>query len=119
MDNKLALFYKYVYTIVYIFIMQTSSNIIRLSISEAGRLFGVNSQTIRRAIKAREITYVVVRGRYKLNFESILKWSQKRTSIRNKLRTNGIGQFVAQWKIKNPLYSPNPEVFKKRLGGPV
>ena len=82
---------------------------IRVSISEAARLFGVNSQTIRRAIKDGEITYVVVAGRYKLNFESLVKWSQVRTTIKNKLMNKGIGQYVEKWKIKNPLYSPNPK----------
>lgn len=82
---------------------------IRVSISEAARLFGVNSQTIRRSIKDGEITYVVVAGRYKLNFESLVKWSQTRTTIKNKLMNKGIGQYVEKWKIKNPLYSPNPK----------
>lgn len=82
---------------------------IRVSISEAARLFGVNSQTIRRAITAQEITYVIVGGRYKVNFESLVKWSQHHTTVRNKLAKKGIGQFVEKWKIKNPLYSPNPK----------
>lgn len=82
---------------------------IRVSVSEAARLFGVNAQTIRRAVAAQEITYVVVAGRYKLNFESLVKWSQKHTTVKNKLANRGIGQFVGHWKIKNPLYSPNPK----------
>lgn len=84
-------------------------NIVRVSISEASRLFGVSSRTIRRAVTTGEITYVVVRGRYKLNFESLVKWSQARPKIRNKLASAGIGQFVDQWKIRNRLYSPNPK----------
>lgn len=87
--------------------------IIRLSISEAARIFGVNDQTIRRAIKNQELVYAVVRGRYQLNFESLLKWSQSKTTVRNKLEQKGIGQFVNHWKIKNPLYSPNPQTMKK------
>ena len=82
---------------------------IRVSISEAAKLFGVNSQTIRRAIAAQEITYIVVGGRYKVNFESLVKWSQRRTTIKNKLANRGIGQFVNSWKISNPLFSPNPK----------
>ena len=46
--------------------------IVRVSISEAARLFGVNPQTIRRALKNQEVTYVVVAGRYKINFESLV-----------------------------------------------
>lgn len=87
--------------------------LIRVSVSEAARLFGVNNQTIRRAIKAQEVTYVVVAGRYKLNFESLIKWSQRNTTIRNKLAVKGIGQYVDKWKIKNPLYSPNPKSVHK------
>ncbi len=83
------------------------TEIIRVSISEAARLFGVNAQTIRRAIKAGEITYVVVAGRYKINFESLVKWSQAKTTVRNKTNQRGIGQYVGKWKIKNTLYSPS------------
>ncbi len=85
---------------------------IRVSVSEASRLFGVSTRTIRRAIAGGDVTYVVVRGRYKINFESLVKWSQSRPKARNKLANEGIGQFVEQWKIKNRLYSPNPKVLK-------
>lgn len=84
--------------------------VIRVSISEAAKLFGVNAQTIRRAIAAQEVVYIIVAGRYKLNFESLVKWSQKHTTLKNKLDNKGIGQFVGNWKIKNPLYSPNPKI---------
>lgn len=90
-----------------------SKEIIRLSVSEAAKLFGVNSQTIRRAIQAQEITYAVVAGRYKINFESLVKWSQRHTTIKNKMAQRGIGQYVERWKIKNPMYSPNPKSVKK------
>ncbi len=83
--------------------------VIRLSISEAAKLFGVNAQTIRRAIKNAEVSYVVVQGRYKVSFESLIKWSERHVTISNKLESRGIGQFVGQWKIRNRLYSPNPE----------
>ncbi len=87
----------------------TNFNLIRLSVSEAGKLFGVDQKTIRRAIKNQEIRYVVVRGRYKINFDSLLKWSQKKTTIKNKNNKYGLGQYVDTWKINNKLYSPNPK----------
>lgn len=87
---------------------------IRVSISEAARLFGVNTQTVRRAIKSQGVTYVIVSGRYKLNFESLVKWSQQRTTVKNKLANRGIGQYVEKWKIKNPLFSPNPKSLSKK-----
>jgi len=89
--------------------------IIRVSISEASRLFGISQQTVRRAIADKELVYVVVRNRYKINFESLVRWSQKKTSVRNKLERRGIGQFVGRWKIKNTLYSPNPRVLDKGM----
>src|SRR3989338_6633216 len=88
--------------------------IVRVSISEAARLFGVSTQTIRRAIKDQEITYVVVAKRYKINFESLVKWSQERTTVRNKLNKIGIGQYVEKWKIRNTLYSPSPKSIKRK-----
>ena len=80
--------------------------IVRVSISEAARLFGVNPQTIRRAIKSKEIKYIVVANRYKINFESLVAWSQQKTTIKNKSNTKGIGQYIDKWKISNTLYSP-------------
>lgn len=79
---------------------------VRVTVSEAARLFGVNTQTIRRAIKSQEITYIVVAGRYKINFESLVKWSQRKTTVKNKSNTHGIGQYIDKWKINNTLYSP-------------
>lgn len=96
---------------------QKPKEMIRVSISEAARLFGVNAQTIRRAISAQEITYVIVAGRYKVNFESLVKWSQHHTTVKNKLANKGIGQFVEKWKIKNPLYSPNPKSLNVKKDG--
>lgn len=104
--------------------------IIRLSVSESASLFGVSDKTIRRAINQNELLYVVVRGRYSINFESLLKWSQQNPYAANKLANEGIGQFVgkwsrsvtppfvkggasARWKVKNKLYSPNPRAVDK------
>ncbi|OGH94939.1 MAG: hypothetical protein A2538_04590 [Candidatus Magasanikbacteria bacterium RIFOXYD2_FULL_41_14] len=86
--------------------------VIRLSVSEAAKLFGVSPLTVRRAIAAKEITYAVVGGRYKISFESLVKWSQRHTTVRNKTASRGIGQYVDKWKIKNTLFSPNPKIIK-------
>jgi len=92
------------------------NNIIRLSVSEAARMFGVSQRTIRRAITEQAVTYVVVQGRYKINFESLLKWSQDTTTVRNKRDKTGLGQYVVQWRIKNKLFSPNPKVLEGEEG---
>lgn len=92
---------------------QNEQNPIRVSVSEAARLFGVDDRTVRRSIKDQELRYIVVQNRYKINFESLVEWSQKRTRVKNKLAKQGIGQYVNQWKIKNKLYSPNPNIIKE------
>ena len=86
------------------------NQIVRLSVSEASKLFGVSTRTIKSAIDNNEILYIVVRGRYKLHFGSLLEWSQRSTRRRNLFNTAGIGQFATDWNIKNQKYSPNPEV---------
>ena len=88
-------------------------NVIRLSVSEAAKMFGVSTRTVRRAITKGEVSYIVVQGRYKIDFESLLKWSQSSTTVRNKRDKAGIGQFVEKWRIKNKLFSPNPERIEK------
>ena len=85
---------------------------IRLSVSEASKLFGVSPRTVRRAVSDGAVTYIVVQGRYKITFESLLKWSQETTTVKNKLNKSGLGQYVGQWKIKNKLYSPNPKALE-------
>lgn len=88
-------------------------NTIRLSVSEGARIFGISQRTIRRALARGELSYVVVQGRYKINFESLLKWSQETTTVRNKRDKTGIGQYVNQWKIRNKLFSPNPKAVEE------
>jgi excisionase family DNA binding protein len=81
---------------------------VRVTVSEAARLFGLNPRTIRRAIQSQELRYIVVRNRYKILFSSLVAWSQSRTSLRQKRDRAGIGQWVDTWKIRNTLFSPRP-----------
>ena len=87
---------------------QQDEQAVRISISEAAALFGVNPRTIRRALAAKELRYVVVRGRYKIHFGSLVTWSQRTSTVRNKRDQKGIGQWVDQWKIRNVKFSPRP-----------
>ncbi len=79
---------------------------VRVTVSEAARLFGVNPRTIRRALKEQKLRYIVVRNRYKILFSSLVLWSQQSHAIQRKRDRHGIGQWVDLWKIKNTLYSP-------------
>jgi len=86
---------------------------IRISVSEASKLFGVSTKTIRLALKNNELRYIVVNNRYKISFDSLLDWSQRSTRRRNQLSTSGLGQYVKKWNISNKKYSPNPELLKR------
>jgi excisionase family DNA binding protein len=79
---------------------------LRLSISESAKLLGIHEKTLRRALKLGQIRYVIVRGRYKVAFDSLIGWSQRIATVRRKRDERGIGQWVDQWKIRNTLYSP-------------
>jgi excisionase family DNA binding protein len=73
---------------------------IRVSVSEAAKLFGLSDKTIRTALKNKEIKFIVIKGRYKINFESLLAWTQTSLRRQNKLQKHGIGKFVKQWDIR-------------------
>ncbi|OGY91392.1 MAG: hypothetical protein A3B31_02310 [Candidatus Komeilibacteria bacterium RIFCSPLOWO2_01_FULL_53_11] len=81
---------------------------VRVSVSEASRLFGVSTKLVRDAIKNQEIRYIVVKKRYKINFESLVQWSQKSVRRSNKLMQHGVGQYVETWRIRAAKYSPRP-----------
>lgn len=87
--------------------------LIRVSVSEAAKLLGVTSKTIRLAIKKQEIKYIVVRGRYKINFASLIEWSQKSQRRKTQFYHQGIGQYATNWQINNRKYSPAKELIKK------
>ena len=93
----------------------TLENIIRVSVTEAARLFGVNQRTVRRALAAGDVQYILVRGRYKISFESLVRWSQQKPTVQNKNNRLGLGQFVEKWRIRNTHYSPNPDVLKRKI----
>ena len=84
--------------------------IVRISPSQAAQLFGVNERTVRRAINSGELRYIIVQGRYKINFEDMVKWSQHLPSREEKRDKEGIGQFVSKWKISNPKFSPSEKL---------
>jgi len=62
-------------------------------------LFGISERSIRRAIKNKELPAVVHQSRYKIDFEDIFRWSNKLPNRQRKRNEEGIGQFVAKWKI--------------------
>ncbi len=73
---------------------------IKLSPSQAARLFAISERSIRRAIKNKELPVVVYKARYQIDFYDLLLWSEKLPNRRRKRDELGIGQFIGQWNIK-------------------
>jgi hypothetical protein len=69
-----------------------------LSVSECAKLGGVEPKTIRRALK-KDLRFKIVRNRYRIDFSSLVKYLRQSTKLKNKLEKNGLGQYVAAWKI--------------------
>lgn len=73
-------------------------NPVWLSVSEAAKLGGVQSKTIRRAIKANNLKFKVVGNRYQIDFESLKDFLHTTKKLLNKFNNQGIGQYVKKWK---------------------
>lgn len=70
-----------------------------VSVSEAANLGGVQSKTIRRAIKNdTNLLYKIVKNRYQIELGSLLSFLHKNTKLKNKLEGFGLGQYVQGWK---------------------
>ncbi len=68
-----------------------------VSVSEAAKLGGVQSKTIRRAISGQLITYRIRGNRYLIELGSLLTFLRSRTKLHNKLSKAGLGQYVSSW----------------------
>ena len=73
-------------------------NTIWVSVSEAAKLGGIESKTIRRAIQSKNIKYKIVKDRYLIDFASLIIFLNTRIKLKNKLNLRGLGQYVEKWK---------------------
>lgn len=69
-----------------------------LSVSEAARIGGVQTKTIRRAIQYNKIKYKIIGNRYSIDLFSLIIFLQTKTKLKNKLNQLGLGQYVDKWK---------------------
>ena len=68
-----------------------------LSVSEAAKIGGVQSKTIRRAIQDNQVKYKIVGNRYLIDFSTLLNYLRAKTKLKNKLNQFGLGQYVEKW----------------------
>jgi hypothetical protein len=86
----------------------TDKRPIWLSVSESAKFMGVESKTIRRAIKhAGALKYKIVQDRYQIEFASLLDFTMSKVKLRHKFEESGLGQY--REKIKEHIFSPENE----------
>jgi len=69
-----------------------------LSVSEAAKIGGVQTKTIRRAIQYNNVKYKIIGNRYSIDLLSLLAFLNTKTKLKNKLNQFGLGQYVDKWK---------------------
>ncbi len=80
---------------------QTNNQInfpIWLAVSEAAKIGGVQTKTIRRAIQFNHVKYKIIGNRYLIDLLSLIKFLNTKTKLKNKLNQFGLGQYVDKWK---------------------
>ncbi|PKM91541.1 hypothetical protein CVU82_03020 [Candidatus Falkowbacteria bacterium HGW-Falkowbacteria-1] len=78
---------------------EKESREIWLSVSESAKMAGVESKTIRRAIKNRKIKYKVNGNRYAIKMVSLINFAKSSPKLRNKFYSCGIGQYTENLKL--------------------
>lgn len=69
-----------------------------LSMSEAAKLGGVQTKTVRRAIKSNSVKFKVKNNRYLIDLASLIVYLHIKTKLKNKFNQLGLGQYVEKWK---------------------
>ncbi len=77
---------------------KTLKNPLWLSVSEAAKIGGVQTKTIRRAIQAKTIKFKIVKNRYSIECDSLITYLNSKKKLKNKLNDYGLGQYVERWK---------------------
>jgi hypothetical protein len=80
--------------------VEEAPNPIWVSVSEAANLGGVQSKTIRRALKDDKASLVfrIVKNRYQIELGSLIIFLHRNRKLNNKLQDFGLGQYVSEWK---------------------
>ncbi|MFH1744595.1 MAG: hypothetical protein ABH881_00280 [bacterium] len=79
-------------------LLKEIKNPILLSVSEASKIGGVTTKTIRRAIQSKQLKYKIVNNRYFLDLTSVILHLHTAAKLKNKLIQFGLGQYVKKWK---------------------
>ena len=68
-----------------------------LSVSESAKFGGVQTKTIRRALK-QDLKFKVKKNRYLIDCGSLIQFLHRNTKLKNKLHSLGIGLYIKEWR---------------------
>lgn len=71
------------------------ANPIWVSVSEAAKLGGVQSKTIRRAIEANQIIFKTKNNRYLIDLGSVFVFLNSSQRLEKKFKEDGLGQYFS------------------------
>ena len=69
-------------------------NPILISVSEAAKLGGVKTKTIRRAIEAGGLNFKIINNRYLISLHSLVNYFNSKIKLKNKFYEFGLGQYL-------------------------
>jgi len=68
-----------------------------LSVSEAAKLGGVSTKTIRRSLQGKQVRYKIIKNRYLIDLASLIIFLHSKKKLLNKLSQFGLGQYIEKW----------------------
>ncbi len=76
---------------------KTVANPIWLKTSEAAKIGGIKTKTIRRGIKSGALKYKIISNKYYIELRTLILFLHKTTKLKNKLYKKGLGQYIKKW----------------------
>lgn len=74
------------------------ANPIWISVTEASKIGGITTKTVRRAIKTKQVVFKILNNRYLIDLASIVIYLHANKKLKNKLNFHGLGQYVDKWR---------------------
>jgi len=78
-------------------ILNNIKNNLWFSVSEAAKLGGIQTKTIRRAIKSNSVKYKIIGNRYFIDMTSLVIFLHTNKKLKNKFYQFGLGQYIINW----------------------
>ena len=74
------------------------ANPIWISVTEAAKIGGITTKTVRRAIKTKQVKFKILNNRYLIDLAPLIIFLHANKKLKNKLNFHGLGQYVDKWR---------------------